>query len=691
MKIFKKIICTILVVLMLMTSAPMQGLVGLDIDLPDWFSSKAEAVNVNYCSTAAAQWAKDHWNDYDSIILGAGYWNEGGDCANFVSQCLYMGGLNMNNHWDSSGYWAYYTKGNYGNAGSFINAHNLYNYLISIGGQVINNPSASQISIGDVIFYKTTNDDKMHHSAIVTDIVNGTPVVAAHSTNGTRYNGHAYSLGYSGSRIYLIKLYGSTCVNYNPRSFDVYIASSCGSAGRRCYTAPSPYVGYNFTFSSGEYAHVDRVVYEYGIYFGHTYGYGANGWYEGWIILDNFWHQRHIDSATVTHTMGGWYVESNATCTTQGVKKNVCSRCGYTETQKFGPNGHNWANATCTSAKYCKTCGTTSGSVLGHSWGDWITTKPSTCNQNGVKTRTCNRCGKVESQNLNITDHTWGSWTVKTQATCLKEGLENRFCKVCNLEQTRKLKAIGHNYEISETVKSTCTDSGYDVYACTRCGDSYTNTVEAMGHLTGENGDIIEFGSYPQSMITDSALIDELHGEISFLKSYGYYTGTGVRDDGNMEPSFIMDHGTVYHNGNKYEVVYISSNRPNYVGFTGRESTYQADNGFGRAGDIYFFKYEPIKWKIIDKSKGLVICESILDSQPYNNILYLSDGKYWNSTESEKYYANDWGHSTLREWLNNDFYNNAFTDEEKQFINIRHWNSWTKYLPSTHSTKRHIS
>lgn len=44
MKTFKKIVCTILVVLMLVTSAPMQGFVGLDIGLPEF---KAEAASVS--------------------------------------------------------------------------------------------------------------------------------------------------------------------------------------------------------------------------------------------------------------------------------------------------------------------------------------------------------------------------------------------------------------------------------------------------------------------------------------------------------------------------------------------------------------------------------------------------------------------------------------------------------------------
>ncbi len=503
MKKINKALSVLLVILMLLTSAPLSGLSGIDI--PDLFASEANAAGVSgYSAGAAVQWAKDHWNDYDSVILGSGYWDDGGDCANFVSQCLYMGGLNMNNSWNTSGKWHYSAASN----ASFINAHNLYSYLTSIGGQAIQNPSANQVSIGDIIFYRTTSDGRMHHSAIVVDFVNGTPVVAAHSTSGNRYYGSAYTLGYSGDRIYLVKMYGATCSVPNPRSFDVYIASNCGAAGRRCYTSPSPYAGYNFTFSAGEYCHVDRVVYEYGLYFGHTYGYGANGWYEGWIHLDNYHYQRHVDSASVSHSMGGWYTESNATCTSQGTNKRVCSKCGYTETQKFGPNGHNWANATCTSAQYCKTCGTKSGSALGHSWGNWTTVTAATCTANGTQKHTCSRCGANETKALNVLGHSWGSnwvscnngthkkvcsrnsshiqtanctygsWKQVKAPTCTDTGLKQRSCTSCGFTQSATIAAIGHNWnEGAVTKNATCIEKGIISYTC-RNDQNHTYTGE---------------------------------------------------------------------------------------------------------------------------------------------------------------------------------------------------------------------
>lgn len=97
-KLAKKTLSVFLAILMLLTAAPLEGLTG--IEWP-WFSTKALGVS-GYNAIAAAQWANDHVYDTWSCLNGQGYWDKGtGDCANFVSQCIYMGGLNMNIYWNS--------------------------------------------------------------------------------------------------------------------------------------------------------------------------------------------------------------------------------------------------------------------------------------------------------------------------------------------------------------------------------------------------------------------------------------------------------------------------------------------------------------------------------------------------------------------------------------------------------------
>ena len=69
-----------------------------------------------------------------------------------------------------------------------------------------------------------------------------------------------------------------------------------------------------------------------------------------------------------------------------------------------------------------------------------------------------------------------------------------------------------------------------------------------------------------------------------------------------------------------------------------------------------YFKYEPIKWRILQSENGeaFLLSDVILDKQLYN--------------ENDKYVT--WENSSLRAWLNKKFINTAFSDEEKEKINI---------------------
>lgn len=67
-----------------------------------------------------------------------------------------------------------------------------------------------------------------------------------------------------------------------------------------------------------------------------------------------------------------------------------------------------------------------------------------------------------------------------------------------------------------------------------------------------------------------------------------------------------------------------------------------------------YFKYEPIKWRVLQSENGeaFLLSDVILDNQNYN----------------EDY--STWEESSLRSWLNGKFMNRAFSDEEKENINI---------------------
>ncbi|MEE0638303.1 MAG: hypothetical protein UCK33_01010, partial [Acutalibacteraceae bacterium] len=131
---------------------------------------------------------------------------------------------------------------------------------------------------------------------------------------------------------------------------------------------------------------------------------------------------------------------------------------------------------------------------------------------------------------------------------------------------------------------------------------------------THQVGDIVEFGSYPQSKVTDSSLVSALNGVSKTWVSYGYYSSS-VQGD-------WMKYADFTYNGTKYRAVTFSQYRPYWTSYSSSSIyTYQDDNGY-TPNNVYYFKYEPLKWRVLDPSTGFVLCESIIDSQAYSNTIY---------------------------------------------------------------------
>lgn len=194
--------------------------------------------------------------------------------------------------------------------------------------------------------------------------------------------------------------------------------------------------------------------------------------------------------------------------------------------------------------------------------------------------------------------------------------------------------------------------------------------AEAAGK-TYKVGDIVEFGSYPQSRVTNSSLVSALNKVSKNWVSYGYYSGTGSY--GTMAQGDWMKYADFTYNGTKYRAVTFSQYRPySTCNPSSTSKTYQDDNGY-TPNNIYYFKYEPLKWRVLDPSTGFVLCESIIDAQAYSNTVYgygtdpyghLAD---WNDA-AHTCYANDYATSSIRAWLNDDFYNIAFSSSQKANI-----------------------
>lgn len=69
----------------------------------------------------------------------------------------------------------------------------------------------------------------------------------------------------------------------------------------------------------------------------------------------------------------------------------------------------------------------------------------------------------------------------ETPATCTEAGSKTYTCSDCGDSYTETVDALDHSYVLSET-PATCTAPGSKTYTCSACGDSYTETIGALGH-----------------------------------------------------------------------------------------------------------------------------------------------------------------------------------------------------------------
>lgn len=176
--------------------------------------------------------------------------------------------------------------------------------------------------------------------------------------------------------------------------------------------------------------------------------------------------------------------------------------------------------------------------------------------------------------------------------------------------------------------------------------------------------EIIELGSYPQSKVEDPVLafkLSEMTGKRpkranSYLwTSYGYFINNDNKKDYMWYTDIELD-------GEKYRGVYFIFNRPSMLKGGTDEHSAQDSNGY-KPTAIYWFKYEPLRWEVLEKNErwAYVASEKIIDSQDYSHT-----DKALNGEEG----ANVWAESSIRCWLNSCFIDTAFSEEEKKKILI---------------------
>ncbi len=226
---------------------------------------------------------------------------------------------------------------------------------------------------------------------------------------------------------------------------------------------------------------------------------------------------QHYD-AQVTRTDTGFHINfvylnkhtwettrTEPTCTVDGSIVSVCKDCGATDrvvlpatSHKLVSSGH---DATCTQSGYvrymCSQCSywyEKKTPALGHDWSDWVVDQEVTARTDGVKHRTCARCGEMEMYAIPSAHHKHTTVEHVVQPTCTEQGYTELRCVnsaglPCGktyIIQGSETQPLGHTYEgnsgITTIIEPTCTTTGLKEYHCTRCGDTYTEVLPQLGH-----------------------------------------------------------------------------------------------------------------------------------------------------------------------------------------------------------------
>lgn len=378
--------------------------------------------------------------------------------------------------------------------------------------------------------------------------------------------------------------------------------------------------------------------------------------------------------------------------------------------------------------------------AIGHDMEDVAAKEPTCTEIGWKAYKRCSHyCGKIEGyEEIPATGHNLSITVPRAEPTCEKWGNEEyKKCsnQGCDYHTDYKgLQALGHDLQKHDPCDATCTEDGYwgSYYTCNREGCDYSSKIDryvekALGHLLkhceakqadclpgweaydecrregcdyntkveipangkhsyvcdvcttcGElnpvrytrDGDNIYFGYFPQTCEKDETVIAKLN-EIAGKPPLPRDKENPYNWESHEGTTYMWQKIVIY-NGTKYLGVQMNDYRASGV-YSLR--SYIMKNGYFTL-EVYWFKYEPIKWRILTTSgnSAFIMSDIALDSfsmQPNRKSEMRDDlfAEYNNSTGvPDGTYANNWEYCFLRGWLNETFYNEVFNGLQKEII-----------------------
>lgn len=189
-----------------------------------------------------------------------------------------------------------------------------------------------------------------------------------------------------------------------------------------------------------------------------------------------------------THIPGKWEITKPSSCTQSGLMQQSCSHCGAIigDPVVIDPHEHqpgSWVTvveAACEKdgekVQNCIVCkGAIASEVipaLGHTEGTWVTFIEADCEKKGEEHLECTRCGHViDKKDVAAEGHSFSEWH------CANNSTHSKTCLKCGIVET-------NNCDYTKTVTASgCINGGYTTYACDICEHTFiSDYTDTLGH-----------------------------------------------------------------------------------------------------------------------------------------------------------------------------------------------------------------
>ncbi len=279
------------------------------------------------------------------------------------------------------------------------------------------------------------------------------------------------------------------------------------------------------------------------------------------------------------------------------------------------------------------------GLVVGGTTLTWIAVENATSYvvSDGTTTKTVNTNSiELSTNGFSIPDGAERTYTVIAKAAGYNDSPaaskthtfahEHTFAAQWTTDETHHWHAVtcGHSIIAEES-------QGWGVH---EFGSGNTCSVCAYVRQMQELGKYVYYGEYPQTLKTANVTVG------GTADANGYYTGSDGAKYAKVT-AFTTSMGTWD--------PYKFSNDENIVN-----------------GNDYYFKVEPIKWRVLETKNGVayLLCDSIIDHSAFYN---SQDER---EIGGNTVYPNNYAQSGIRTWLNDTFYNKAFSATQQQNIQL---------------------